>query len=72
MFTKFTTNSITGSGLGLYISKSIIEAHGGRLWAENNRDEKGVTFTLSLPLSKKEKNNNNNNNICSEVNPNGK
>jgi signal transduction histidine kinase len=72
LFTKFTTNSFTGSGLGLYISKSIIEAHGGRLWAENNRDEKGVTFTLSLPLSKKEKNNNNNNNICSEVNPNGK
>ena len=52
LFTKFTTKSITGSGLGLYISKSIIEAHGGRICAGNNTDCKGVTFTLSLPLSK--------------------
>jgi signal transduction histidine kinase len=58
LFTKFTAKSITGAGLGLYISKSIIEAHGGRIWAENNNDGKGVTFTLSLPLSKKEINNN--------------
>jgi signal transduction histidine kinase len=66
LFTKFTAKSITGAGLGLYISKSIVEAHGGRIWAENNNDGKGVTFTLSLPLSKKENNN------YSEVNQNGK
>jgi signal transduction histidine kinase len=67
LFTKFTAKSITGAGLGLYISKSIIEAHGGRIWAENNNDGKGVTFTLSLPLSKKEINNN-----YSEVSRNGR
>jgi len=54
LFTKFTTKSITGTGLGLYISKSIIEAHGGRIWAGNNKNEKGATFTIILPLSKNE------------------
>ncbi len=53
LFTKFTTKSTTGTGLGLYISKSIIEAHGGKIGAVNNKDEKGTTFTISLPLSKK-------------------
>ena len=53
LFTKFTSKSTTGTGLGLYISKSIIEAHGGKLCATNNKDEKGATFTISLPLSKK-------------------
>jgi two-component system, OmpR family, sensor histidine kinase VicK len=50
LFTKFATKSITGTGLGLFISKSIIEAHGGKIWADNNLNEKGATFTFSLPL----------------------
>jgi signal transduction histidine kinase len=50
LFTKFTTKSFQGTGLGLYISKNIIEAHGGQIWAEDNKDEKGATFSFSLPL----------------------
>jgi signal transduction histidine kinase len=53
LFTKFTTKSSKGTGLGLYISKSIIEAHGGQIWAQNNYDnDKGATFSFSLPLDK--------------------
>jgi signal transduction histidine kinase len=51
LFTKFTTKSSSGTGLGLFISKSIIEAHGGRIWAENNSDGIGATFSFSLPTS---------------------
>ena len=50
LFTKFATKSDKGTGLGLYISKSIIEAHGGKMWAENNVDGKGATFSFSLPI----------------------
>ena len=48
---KFTTKSETGgTGLGLFISKSIVEAHGGRIWAQNNSDGKGCSFYIGLPL----------------------
>ena len=54
LFTRFVTkSSIAGTGLGLFICKSIIEMHGGKIWATNNTEEdKGVgsTFTFSLPL----------------------
>ena len=57
LFTKFTTKSFQGTGLGLYICKNIIEAHGGQIWAENNNinnnntdGEKGATFSFSMPL----------------------
>jgi two-component system, OmpR family, sensor histidine kinase VicK len=51
LFTKFASKSQMGTGLGLFISKSIIEAHGGRIWAENNPDGEGATFFFTLPLS---------------------
>ena len=54
LFTKFATKSDKGTGLGLYISKSIVEAHGGKIWAENNKDGKGATFTFTLPIQKHE------------------
>ena len=50
IFSKFVTKSKDGTGLGLFISKSIIEAHGGKIWAENNKDGKGAIFSFSLPL----------------------
>ncbi|MGH9974680.1 MAG: sensor histidine kinase, partial [Nitrososphaeraceae archaeon] len=61
LFTKFATKSEKGTGLGLYICKGIVEAHGGRIWAKNNSVEKsignsisgsgGATFGFSLPLA---------------------
>ena len=50
LFTKFATKSQTGTGLGLYISKRIIEKHGGKVWAENNLQETGATFSFSIAL----------------------
>jgi signal transduction histidine kinase len=51
LFTKFATKSIMGTGLGLFISKSIVDAHGGKIWGENNIDSRGATFSFSLPIS---------------------
>jgi signal transduction histidine kinase len=51
LFTKFASKSFAGTGLGLYISKSIVEAHRGRLWAENNPDVRGATFSFAIPLA---------------------
>jgi two-component system, OmpR family, sensor histidine kinase VicK len=51
LFSKFATKSQTGTGLGLFVSQNIVEAHGGRIWAENNSDGRGSTFSFSLPLT---------------------
>ena len=50
LFTKFASKSDMGTGLGLFISKGIVEAHGGKIWAENNPD-RGATFSFSLPIN---------------------
>ena len=57
LFAKFATKSYQGTGLGLFIAKSIVEAHGGKMWAENNnkgsgsdRKHKGATFYFTLPV----------------------
>ena len=50
LFTKFATTSSEGIGLGLYICKNMIQAHGGKIWAENNLDGKGASFAFSLPI----------------------
>jgi len=51
LFTKFASKSEHGTGLGLFIAKSIIDAHGGRIWGENNPDGRGATFAFMLPLA---------------------
>jgi nitrogen-specific signal transduction histidine kinase len=55
LFSKFASKSYQGTGLGLFICKSIIQAHGGRIWAENNNiaadSSTGATFTFSLPTA---------------------
>jgi signal transduction histidine kinase len=52
-FLRFYKKQRGWIGLGLYISKSIVEAHGGKIWAEKNKDGKGATFTFTLPIQQK-------------------
>ena len=47
LFTKFATKSFQGTGLGLFISKNIVEDHGGKIWAQNKKDGRGSTFYFS-------------------------
>jgi signal transduction histidine kinase len=55
LFSKFAPKAHNCTGLGLYILKTIIEAHGGKIWAENNKDGSGATFSFTLRLlSRKE------------------
>jgi signal transduction histidine kinase len=59
LFARFGTESVTGTGLGLFISKSIVEAHGGTIWGQNNEDGIGATFGFTLPsLSEEERSKN--------------
>jgi signal transduction histidine kinase len=51
IFSRFVSKSYQGTGLGLYISKGIVEAHGGKIWGKNNDDGKGATFSFSLPAT---------------------
>jgi len=51
LFEKFVTKSNKGTGLGLYICKKIIEAHGGMIIAKNNTESEGATFTFTVPLA---------------------
>jgi two-component system sensor histidine kinase VicK len=57
LFSMFATESEIGTGLGLFISKNIVEAHGGKIWGENNTDGKGATFVFSLPSEDNDINN---------------
>ena len=50
LFTRFASRSNHGTGLGLFLSKKIVEAHGGKIWAHNNPKGKGATFAFTLPI----------------------
>jgi signal transduction histidine kinase len=52
LFSKFASKSFSGTGLGLFISKSIIEEHGGKIWARNNTNGEGATFSFTIPSDK--------------------
>jgi signal transduction histidine kinase len=49
LFSRFASKSFSGTGLGLFISKSIVEEHGGRMWAQNNVNG-GATFSFTIPI----------------------
>lgn len=51
LFTRFASKSNQGTGLGLFLSKKIVEAHGGKIWALNNPNGRGATFAFTLPVS---------------------
>ncbi|HEY3526362.1 MAG TPA: sensor histidine kinase [Nitrososphaeraceae archaeon] len=53
LFSKFVSKSFSGTGLGLFIAKSIIESHNGKIWAENNIDGRGAKFSFTLPIADK-------------------
>lgn len=61
LFTKFSSKSDIGTGMGLYISKNIVDAHGGRMWAENNSDGSSAMLTFTLPLLTSR------NSLCSKI-----
>jgi two-component system sensor histidine kinase VicK len=51
LFSRFASRSFSGTGLGLFIAKSIVEAHGGQIRAQKNPDGIGATFSFSIPLN---------------------
>jgi signal transduction histidine kinase len=51
LFARFASKSFAEIGLGLFISKHIIEAHDDEIWAENNTDGRGATFSFILPIT---------------------
>jgi len=51
LFSKFATSSENGVGLGLYISKNIVEAHDGKIWAQNNLNKNGATISFQIPIN---------------------
>ena len=60
LFEKFETKSANGAGLGLYLSRKIVEAHGGKIWVERKTDssyeeERGAIFAFSIPLKNQSK-----------------
>lgn len=50
LFTKFSSKSFEGIGLGLFIAKNNVQAHGGKIWAENNSDGRGAAFFFTLRI----------------------
>jgi len=56
LFEKFASKSEKGTGIGLFLSKRIIEAHRGQIWGENNSEGRGATFTFTLPLADEHRN----------------